>query len=121
MKAVHRDDIPLVYAFLLLTGYEGTVKYIVADRPCGNTQSFRRNIGVHPSGTSLDTSLVLPLAHADMVAASSWGCEADSGASRSLVRVEGCGKILSEFQESPMGGRRNAAENTTTRHMGSEP
>src|SRR5215216_3317815 len=79
MQAVHRDNVPLVYAFFLLTGYEGTIKYVVADRPCGNTQSFRSNIGVHPSGTSLDASLVLPLVHAGMVAALSWECEADFG------------------------------------------
>src|SRR5215216_6661712 len=77
MQAVHGDDVTLVYAFFLLTSYEGTVKYVVADRPCGNAQSFRCNIGVHPSGTSLDTSLVLPLVHTGMVAAPNGECEAD--------------------------------------------
>src|SRR5215212_1779819 len=72
MKAVDGDDVTLVYAFFLLTSYEGTVKYVVADRSGGNIQCFRRNIGVHPSGTSFDVSLVLPLVHAGMVSALSW-------------------------------------------------
>jgi hypothetical protein len=79
MQAVHGDNVPLVYAFFLLTGHEGTLQYVVADRPCGNTKSFRCNIGVHPPGTSLDASLVLPLVHESMVAALSWECEADFG------------------------------------------
>ena len=79
MQAVHGDNVPLVYAFFLLTGHEGTVKYVVADRPCGNTKSFRCNIGVHPSGISLDASLVLPFVYESMVAALSWECEADFG------------------------------------------
>src|SRR5918993_2563543 len=80
MQAVHGDHVPLVYAFFLLTSYQSTVEYVVADSPCGNTQSFRCNIGVHPPGTSLVSSLVLPHAHAGMVAASSWGREAILGA-----------------------------------------
>src|SRR5687768_10008792 len=86
VQAVHGDNVPLVYAFFFLTCYEGTVEYVVADRPCGNTQSFRRNVGVHPSGTSLEPSLVLPLVHAGMVAAPSRECEATFWGSRGLLR-----------------------------------
>src|SRR5215208_5420641 len=84
VQTVYGDHVPLVYAFFLLTGYQSTVKYVVADGSCGNTQSFRCNVGVHPSGTSLDTSFALPLVHAGMVAASSGEREADAEGSRGL-------------------------------------
>src|SRR5829696_6415454 len=71
VQTVHGNHVPLAYAFFLLTGLQGTVMYIVAHGPCGNTQRFRRDVGIDPSGTSLDTSPVLPLVHAGMVAASS--------------------------------------------------
>src|SRR5215212_3106868 len=109
MQAVHGDHVPLVYAFFLLTCYQSTVEYVVADRPCGNTQSFRCNIGVHPSGTSLVTSLVFPLAHAGMVAASSWGREAILGA----LAAFRCGRRVRvgprECRESRLGGDQKLA------------
>jgi hypothetical protein len=64
VEAVHGDDIPLVYAFCFLTGGEIPTDDVVADRPGGNAEGFRRNVGVDPAGTSPVVSAFLtPHAH----------------------------------------------------------